>query len=52
MNNDKIILACFIIVAVIMIMAIFALPLFSTITAKLVLSGIILFCSFDYMGIV
>jgi hypothetical protein len=52
MNNDKLILACFILVAVIMVMAIFALPLFSTITVKLVLSGIVFFCVADYIGIV
>jgi hypothetical protein len=52
MNNDKLILACFLIVAIVLVMAIFGTPVFSTIAAKLALSGIVLFCAFDYVGIV
>ena len=52
MKTDKIILVCFIMVAVVMVMAIFALPLPSITTAKLALSGIVFFCIADYVGIV
>jgi hypothetical protein len=39
-------------VAVVMVMAIFALPITSITTAKLVLSGIVFFCTLNYVGIV
>jgi hypothetical protein len=52
MNNDKIILACFIMVAIVFVAAIFALPVLSTAVLKLALSGIVFFCVADYIGIV